>query len=85
MAITQWHGPSSPATRYRPDLLATGHVRQNYVKGSRTPATGGWFVLARVAGVGEASGEETAGGRGSVLLGDGAMGNSGWSGVGTVA
>ncbi len=32
------------------------------VKGSRTPGTEGWLPLSRVAGVGEASGEETAGG-----------------------
>lgn len=33
-----------------------------YVKGSRTPATEGCLRQAGVAGVGEASGEETAGG-----------------------
>ena len=54
------------------------------VKGSRTPATRGWLGAARVAGVGEASGEETAGGLTSVLLGGGAMGNWGLAGLGTI-
>ena len=46
-----------------------------FVKGSRTPAAATRCGQGRVAGVGEASGEEPAGGLASVLLGDGSMGN----------
>ncbi len=41
--------------------LPTLFLMSGYVKGSRTPATEGLLPLSRVAGVGEASGEETAG------------------------
>jgi hypothetical protein len=53
------------------------------VKGSRTPAAAMRLGRGRAAGVGEASGEETAGGLASVLLGDGSMGN--WVLAGLVA
>ena len=46
------------------DIL--GIVAEN-VKGCRTPAVSGWLPRSRSAGVGQASGEETAGRLGSVF------------------
>jgi hypothetical protein len=54
MAITQWHGPSSPATRYRPDLLATGHVRQIMTQSRLRPAGA---VVARANSLSKNAGE----------------------------
>ncbi len=42
-------------------------IRSAFVKGSRTPAVAGPVPRTRSAGVGEASGEETAGGLGAAV------------------
>ncbi len=63
LALLPFRGPRGR----RPLVVSEPTTRSGCVKGSRTPVVAGRVPRTRSAGVGEASGEETAGGLGAAV------------------